>query len=506
MFQRGYRLRQPSGGSQHSRSPSQASQSLRPWSNTGVSPERSTGSLNRSTTPDRSSGSSSNHLSVGGYGSASCPQSSHCGDGPVIPEFEVVPPTSPTSSLDEPISTAVRQRRNSRTSHHGDPTKLTPQRTKHFKIYAKKLCEDNEVPTGEVMRFIDSGDMFYMLIDLKITLIKLYEVNKAKRLQELKDALESKDFENGLYNRLFACMLSPNITAYVTDTQLHIMDFITSHCDVFKIPPGMLEDVEVRAQLGKSVTKLLTGICSVIKTALTTSVVKHTSVADVTRALACSRSGMEVDSTHWNRIALLRCLLRIFIISISDYKSASIKELFSPYLIPSLKQDMRRKVECELGVNIEQLENDLFDNNHMPGSNNQASPGTSANDDHAPSARRNENGADMDNEEFEDQSGDGDANGEDEELNGLVEGIPARYNNTIRFWNFVDHSLLTMRQMSKESSSIPAQQDKELQKLFIEIFQADLAEFPGGKKLSKLISKTNPRWQTAIQTELIWNT
>ncbi|KAG1768097.1 hypothetical protein EV702DRAFT_1050113 [Suillus placidus] len=544
MFQCGYRLCLSSGGSQHSRSCSQADQLPRPRSNSGVSLARSARSLNRSTTPDPNSSSPSLHLSVGGHGNTSRPQNScsTSGEGLVIPELEVQPPSSPTSSLDEPISTAVRRRRNSGTSHYGDPTKLTPQQTKHLKMHAKKLCEDNKVPTGEVMSFIDvisfhrtSGDIFYMVIDLKVTLIKLCEGNNAKRMQELKDTLELKDFEvtitnldrkNGLYNRLFACMLSPNITAYVTDTQLHIMDFITSHCDVFKIPPGMLEDVELRAQLGKSVTKLLTGIHSAIKTALTMSVVKRTSIADVTRALARSGSGMEVDSTHWNRIALLWRLLRIFLIGISDYKSASIKELFSPYLIPSLKQDMRDKVERELGVNIERLEGDLFDDNYAPGSNNEASPETPANDNHAPSARRNENGADMDDEELEDQSGvwlgDGDAHGEDEELNapgnnvengddpldsgfGLVEGIPARYNNTIRFWNFVDHSLLIMRQMSKESSSTPAEQDKELQKLFIEIFQADLAEFPGGKKLSKLILKTNPHWQTAIQNELIWN-
>jgi hypothetical protein len=34
-----------------------------------------------------------------------------------------------------------------------------------------------------------------MLLDLKITLIKLCEGNKARRMQELKDTLESKDFE-----------------------------------------------------------------------------------------------------------------------------------------------------------------------------------------------------------------------------------------------------------------------------------------------------------------------
>ncbi|KAG1735384.1 hypothetical protein EDB19DRAFT_1830238 [Suillus lakei] len=406
--------------------------------------------------PDPGSGSSSNHLSAGGRGNTSHSQN-HCstsGEGPVIPDLEVQPPSSPTSSLDEPISTAVHQCRNSRTSNHGDPTKLTPQQMKYLKRYAKKLCEDNEVPTREVMGFIGiikfhqtitivSGDIFYMLIDLKIILIKLCEGNKVKRMQELKDALELKDFEtnldrkNGLYNCLFACMLSPNITAYITDTQHHIMiwlqsslfnaaklfqDFITNHCDVFKIPSGMLDDVELRAQLGKLVTKLLTGIHSVIKNTLTISVVKHTSIADVTRALACSGSGMEVDSTHWNRIMLLQHLLQIFLISISDYKSASVKELFSPYLVPLLEQDMQDKVKCELGINIEQLEDDLFGDDHMLGSNNQASPDTPTGDDHTPSARRNENSAHMDDEELEDQGrvqlGDGDANREEEELNG----------------------------------------------------------------------------------------
>ncbi|KAG1813147.1 uncharacterized protein BJ212DRAFT_1482616 [Suillus subaureus] len=378
---------------------------------------------------------------------------------------------------------------------------------KCLKTYAKKMCEDNDVPIGDIMYFIDSGDIFFMLIDLKITLIKLCEGNRVKRMQELKDALESKDFKNGLYNRLFACMLLPNITAYVTNTQHHIMDFITTHSNVFKIPPGMLEDVELRAQLGKLVTKLLTGIWSVIKNALTASIVKHTSIADVMRALAHSGSGMEVDSTHWNRIALLRRLLRIFLIGVSDYKNASINDLFSPYLIPLLKQDMQCKVECELGVNIAQLEDDLFGTNNALGSNNQASPDTPTGNGHAPSARRIENGANMDDEELKDQSGvqlgGGDANGEEEELNGLgnsvetaavllddpldsrfglVEGTPAHYTNTIRFWNFVNHSLLVMCQISKEASSTPAEQEKELQKLFIEIFQADLAEFPGGKK------------------------
>ncbi|KAG1873406.1 hypothetical protein C8R48DRAFT_769841 [Suillus tomentosus] len=529
MFQRGYRLRMSSGSGQSSRSPSQGDQLSRPRSNTGASQAGST--RNRSITPDPGSSRSSNYLSIGGHGNNSRPQSSRSTNGEVleIPEVGIQPPSSPTLSLDEPISAGIRRRRDSGPSNHGDPTKLTPQRMKRLKMHAKKACEENEVPQDEVMTFIDTGDIFYMLIDLKITLIKLCEGNKARRMQELKDALESKDFENGLYNRLFACILSPNITAYVTDTQCHIMDFISKNQEIFKIPPGLLDDVELRAQLGKAVTKLLTNIRSAIKGALTTSIIKRTSIADVTRSLARSGSGMEVDSTHWNRIALLRRLLRIFLIGVSDYKTASIEDLFSAYLIPSLKQDLRDKVAHELSIDVGQLEEDLFDAD-LDGTN------VTGNSSQAPTQVNGQNGADMGDEQHVDQNGaeqdDINANEEDESSNansganstnsansangavlpdnpldsgfGLVEGMPVRYNSTIKFWNFVDDLLSAMRRIADESSSIATEQEKELQKLFIEVFQADLAEFPGGKKVSKLISKTNPRWQTTIQTGLIW--
>jgi hypothetical protein len=63
---------------------------------------------------------------------------------------------------------------------------------------------------------------------------------------------------------------------------------------------------------------------------------------------------------------------------------------------------MWHKVECELGVNIAQLEDDLFGTNDALGSNDQASPDTPTGNSHVPSARRIEDGANMDDEELED--------------------------------------------------------------------------------------------------------
>lgn len=108
-------------------------------------------------------------------------------------------------------------------------------------------------------------------------------------------------------------------------------------------------------------------------------------------------------------------ILWIFFIGISNYKTASIKDLFSAYLIPSLKQDLQDKVARELGVNIGQLEEDLFDAD-LDGTNSSQAP-TQANVPHVPSARAGENVADMGDEGLVDQNGaeqdDLDANEED---------------------------------------------------------------------------------------------
>jgi hypothetical protein len=176
-------------------------------------------------------------------------------------------------------------------------------------------------------------------------------------------------------------------------------------------------------------------------------------------------------------------LLRIFLIGVSDYKTASIEDLFSAYLIPSLKQDLRDKVARELSIDVGQLEEDLFDAD-LNGTN------VTGNSSQAPTQVNGQNGADMGDEQHVDQNGaeqdDLDANEEDESSNanggansangavlpdnpvdsgfGLVEGMPARYNSTIKFWNFVDDSLSAMRRIADESSSIATEQEKELQK------------------------------------------
>ncbi|KIN98712.1 hypothetical protein M404DRAFT_157277, partial [Pisolithus tinctorius Marx 270] len=172
---------------------------------------------------------------------------------------------SDTSSVDGSVSAGVHRPRDTNSDDGNDLTSLSPRRIKQLKVHAKKLADDLQIPDKSLLEFIETGDLFLMLVDMKASLVKYELSNQTHQLQALQDTLSSKDFKLGLHNHLLACLLSPNLTAYVTDTQCHIMDFIFEHLDVFKIPAGVFDDVELWGSLGRIVTKLLATIHSQLK-------------------------------------------------------------------------------------------------------------------------------------------------------------------------------------------------------------------------------------------------
>ncbi|KAH7917002.1 hypothetical protein BV22DRAFT_1135793 [Leucogyrophana mollusca] len=139
-----------------------------------------------------------------------------------VPDFSR-PPPSPTSSLDDPISIQIGSRRSRESEEPRDPTQLTPRRTKRLKVYANQLAEKHGISKQELSSFIDTGDIFVMLVDIKANLIQKNENQQGSELGDLKELIESTPFQTALKVRLTACLMSPNITAYVTDTQQHIM-------------------------------------------------------------------------------------------------------------------------------------------------------------------------------------------------------------------------------------------------------------------------------------------
>ncbi|KAG1876987.1 hypothetical protein C8R48DRAFT_543778, partial [Suillus tomentosus] len=118
---------------------------------------------------------------------------------------------------------------------------------------------------------------------------------------------------------------------------------IKNHREVFKIPAGLIDDVELLAQLSKIVSELLSSIRGNLKTKLVASLVKRMSIMDTAKSLA--HSIIEVDAAHWNRYAFL---------------------LYSSSLIPSLHRDLRVKIseglDCDIDMEVSENDEQCADN------------------------------------------------------------------------------------------------------------------------------------------------
>ncbi|KAG1828026.1 hypothetical protein EV424DRAFT_1537029 [Suillus variegatus] len=428
-------------------------------------------------------------------------------------------PSSPSESsdLDEPISVGIRRRRDS----SNDIIQLTPRRTKRLKTHAQKLASDRGIPLQKLLAFIENGDLFIMLLELRAGQIERDEGTEANALQELEKLISSKDFESALKSRLTACMLSPNLTAYVTDTQQHVMEFIQGHLELFKISEGLFDDNELRTQLGKLVTRLLATIRGQIKTALTTSIIKRLSIMDALKPLI--HSGMEVDSSHWTRFAFLRRCLRIFLIGVRDHEKISLQDLFSPYLIASLYPDLQQHIEITLEVDLVQLAQELQDGTaHASGSGNQnGNPSAHQSTNDTAHEDASQAGATV---HLGDESVDVFANaGADADADADADGIPDEYVdpgcltsgfgldgseprwNKQKFWNYIDTMLEQIRESAREvSNGSSAAYEDAYRKAMVEILQLDLQEFPGRRKFITLSKVAQPMWQETIQKKLLW--
>ncbi|KAG1734733.1 uncharacterized protein EDB91DRAFT_1250852 [Suillus paluster] len=433
----------------------------------------------------------------------------------VFPPGPLTRPSSPSESsdLDESITLGIRRRRDS----SNDIIQLTPRRTKCLKTHAQKLASDRGIPLQKLLAFIENGDLFIMLLELRAGQIEREEGTEANAIQELEKLISLKDFESALKSRLTACMLSPNLTAYVTDTQQHVMEFIQGHTELFKISEGLFDDNELRTQLGKLVTRLLATIRGQIKTALTTSIIKRLSIMDALKPLI--HSGMEVDSSHWTRFAFLRRCLRIFLIGVHDHEKLSLQDLFSPYLIASLYPDLQQHIEITLKVDLVQLAQELQDGTaHASGSGNQngtpsAHQGT--NDTTHEDASQAKSAVDL---------GDKSVNlfvnaGVDTDVDGIsdnyvdpgcsssgfgLDGSEPKWNKQ-KFWNYIDAMLEQIRESARDvSDGSSAAYEDAYRKAMVEILQLDLQEFPGRRKFITLSKAAQPMWQETIQKKLLW--
>ncbi|KAG2117241.1 uncharacterized protein F5147DRAFT_567093 [Suillus discolor] len=216
---------------------------------------------------------------------------------------------------------------------------------------------------------------------------------------------------------------------------------------------------------------------------------------------------------HWQR----RCL-RIFLIGTGNYKTIPLKDIYSPSLLPSLHRDLHVKVGDALGIDVglddfdqdpiaegdanQVQENGADSIGSIEGSINRAEAG-----DDGPDVDVNHDG----DEEEDGLEGNVSGTAETYELDPNDSGFGGHGKCTIfmstKFWRFVDASLEGVRKMGKaeaEELNDGTPVENIIRNILVEYFQQDLAEFPGKRTVLKLLSSTNPQWQTKIQTDLLW--
>ncbi|OAX31578.1 hypothetical protein K503DRAFT_812023 [Rhizopogon vinicolor AM-OR11-026] len=369
---------------------------------------------------------------------------------------------SSDGSLEEPVSAGVHHQRTDSNAGLGDPTMLTPSCTKQLKIYAKKVAEENDVLEQGLFDFVDTGGIYYMLIDLKVCMMKIDSTRKATILADIKELLNSKDFKSGLQNHLTACLLSPNLTTYVMDTLPNISSFIKENNSIFKVPLSMFKDVQLSGIFATIVSDLLSSICGNMKSKLLSSIRKCMSIMDTVKSLA--HGCIEVDAAHWNRLAFL------------------------------------------LGINIDTIECEMYgdegDHDGVPDGLPVTNEVQEMHNTGAAGVTDNGNSAETDGMD-ENSGGNRDVDQDyDPEDN---EGIDTTVLNGLHpdDSGFGDNG----RPIEEAAADQGGRTGYEtiFRQIQVGYFQQDLAEFPGNIVIPKLLVNNTPQWQTTIQNTLLWN-
>ncbi|KAG2352242.1 hypothetical protein BDR07DRAFT_1498835 [Suillus spraguei] len=325
---------------------------------------------------------------------------------------------SPADSLDEPLGAGMHCRRSS-SADHGNPFLLTPKVSKRLKVYTMRVAEEMGVSEKPLHDFINTGGIYYMLLDLKVCMLLNSVMNRETILNDLKELLEYKYFKSALQNHLTACMLSPNLTPYVTDTHEHIMDFIKTHNDVFKIPKSLFGDAELSAQFSTVISDLL----------------------------AC---------IHGNLKTKRHCLC-IFLIGRGNYKNIPLKNLYSLSLLSSLHRDLHIKVGETLDIDMELDDEPTIQENADEVHEN--SEGSLDNGDNTGGDTNVPNhNCDVSFDGDEDENWDNGLDSETDEGDIDIEGSGFECNRkrpkytSTKFWNFMDDLLKAVHNMAKEEN------------------------------------------------------
>ncbi|THG92831.1 hypothetical protein EW026_g8211 [Hermanssonia centrifuga] len=178
---------------------------------------------------------------------------------------------------------------------------------KRLKMFGTQVARQVGIPADSLDCFVEL-EVKQMLITLMARIIAL---EAEKVCDENEELLRSKKFGRGLAKRVLACLLSPNLSAYVTEVTDHVVNFIRKNPVRFKVPLPVLEDPELVEVLAGLVSVYLTDLCSAIKQKMNSSIKKGQDIATLVARLVY-KTNIEMTVSHWIRIAFLRRCLVVF--------------------------------------------------------------------------------------------------------------------------------------------------------------------------------------------------
>ncbi|KAJ8583167.1 hypothetical protein M405DRAFT_749060, partial [Rhizopogon salebrosus TDB-379] len=249
---------------------------------------------------------------------------------------------------------------------------------------------------------LQTGGIYYMLIDLKVCMMKIDSTRKAAILADIKELLNSKDFK---------------VFIYTTKLTLQ-QSFIKENSNIFKVPLALFEDVQLSGIFATIVSDLLSSIRGNMKSKLLSSIRKRMSIMDTAKSLA--HGCIEVDAAHWNRLAFLA--------------------LYSPSLISSLHSAVRARIGPKLGIDIDSIEREMY-GDETDGMDENSGGNGDVDQDYDPEDNEGVDTPALNGRPLHpDDSGFGD------------NGKPIVF-SAGKFWNFVNISLENVRKIAKEEAA-----------------------------------------------------
>ncbi|KAI6147932.1 hypothetical protein BKA82DRAFT_931860 [Pisolithus tinctorius] len=145
--------------------------------------------------------------------------------------------------------------------------------------------------------------------------------NKVERKSAATAFIKSKEFKEILKDWLHACLLSPNLTAYVLELANNVFSYTKKILEMFKIPVEAIRDPKMSDSISTLMKDILTSQQSNMKQKIAASIQNMVHISILSRSLAPGGS-YEVMMAHWGHFAFLHTSMVIFNTVVEECKEA----------------------------------------------------------------------------------------------------------------------------------------------------------------------------------------